>query len=134
MSDRPLPVFVQGGRRGTEGQQGRNGFQAGPAAPLLLAADEERIEAAAPPHDHRPGPRHAPELVRAHAHQVGLERGQVHRHVSARRGGIDVHRDVHLLAQGHDVLDRLEASDFVVGPLAVHERRSGSGWVPEPGP
>ena len=50
-----------------------------PAPPFLLAADEQRLEAAAPADDQRPGAGHAAELVRADADQVGVERGQVHR-------------------------------------------------------
>ena len=62
----------QRGGRGAEGEERRDGLEPGPATALLLAADEQRFEPAAAPHDQRAGARHASELVRTDADQVGV--------------------------------------------------------------
>ena len=122
------PVFAgQRGRRGAEGEQGRERLEPGPAPAFLLAAHEQGIEPAATPDDQRTGAGHPSELVRADADQVGVERGEVHRDVPAGGGGVDVDGDAGLPAQRDHLVHRLERPDLVVGPLAVHQRRARAG-------
>ena len=121
-------------RSRAERQRRRDGLEAGPAASLLVPADQERFEPAAPAHHQRAGTRGPAELVRAQADEVGVQGAEVHRHVAARGGGVDVDRDPGLPAQRHHLADRLERAHLVVGPLAVHERGPGQRGVGEPGP
>ncbi len=119
----------QGGGRGTEGEEGRERLEPAAASALLLAADEKGLEPAAAPDDQRAGAGHPAELVRTDADEVGVERGQVRRHVAARRRGVDMHRDAGRPAQRHHLAHGLERPHLVVAPLAVHQRRARPGGV-----
>ena len=127
------PSLGQRRRGGTEGQQRRDRLEPAAPAALLRAADEQRFEPAAPPHDQRPGAGNAAELVRADAHQVGVEGAEVGRHVPAGGGGVDVDGHARVAAERDHLVDRLEGAHLVVGPLAVHEGGTRQPRRPESG-
>ncbi len=62
---RAAVLCCERGGGGTERQQGRDRLEPTPAPTFLLAADEQRFEAAAPADHECPGAGHAAELVRA---------------------------------------------------------------------
>ena len=56
----PRPtVGAEHGRHGAEAGEGGDVLEPGPAGPLLVAADEQRRQAQAPPHQQRPHARRA---------------------------------------------------------------------------
>ena len=134
--DAALPVVPgQGGGGRAEGQQGRDRLEPGPPPPFLLAADEQRLEAAAPPHDQRPAPRaRRPSLwaltLTRSAPSAARSIGTCPQAAAASTCTVTPssrHRAT-------DVVDRLEGADLVVGPLAVHQRGPGWSRSTQPGP
>ena len=123
----------QRGGRGTEGEQGRQRLEPG-AAPAPARRPRGGARTGCRADDQGAGPRHPAELVRTDADEIRLERGQVRRHVAARRRGVDVHRDAGRPAQRDHLADRLQRPHLVVAPLAVHQRRAWPGGVFAGGP
>ena len=117
------PPGRQRRRRRTEAGDRRRVLHAGPPGPLLLAADQQWLDAQPPADDERADPGGAAQLVGAHRHQVGVEAGQVQFDVPAGSGGVDVHRHPGPAAEVHHLGDGLDRADLVIGPLAVHECR-----------
>ena len=126
-------VGAQRRRRGPEGHQGRYRLEPAPARPFLFAPDDEGLEPAAATDDERAGAGNAPDFVGAETDEVGAQLGQVHRDVTAGGRGVDVHRDAGGPAEADDLVHRLQRPHFMVGPLAVHQRRSGEGRRLQPG-
>ena len=103
------------------------------ARPLLLAPDDEGLEPAPSTDDERAGAGNASDFVGTETDEVGAQIGQVDRHVAARRRGVDVHRHAGGPAEADDLVHRLQRPHLMVGPLAVHQRRSGEGLRRQPG-
>ena len=79
---RPRRRSARGGR--AEADDGGHVLDAGPAGPLLVAADEQRPEAQAPPDEQRAGARAGRRTCAPHRQQVGAEVVEVDRHVTGR--------------------------------------------------
>ena len=94
----------------------------GAPRPLLIAPDEQRVDAEPAPHQQRARSRRTTELVGADRHQVEPGRVERHRHVAHRRRGVGMDRRPPVDG-GHHRLDRLERRHLVVPPLAVDDRR-----------
>ena len=129
--DRPVR---QGRGAGAESQERGQCLQPGTAPALLFAAHQEGGEPAPSPDDQRSGTGHPTELVRADAHEVGVQRGEIHGHVATGGGGIHVDRDPGFAAQLDHGLYRLQRADLMVPPLAVHQGRARSGARVQPVP
>ena len=124
-----------GGQRlgsGTEGQQRGHGLEPGAPSPLLLAADQQGIEARAPPDHQRARTGYATELVRTDAHQVGVEGAEVAGHVATGGGRIDVDKDSRPAAELDDLAHGLKGAHLVIAPLAVHQGGAGPVRRTEP--
>ena len=70
---RAAPARPELGRGGPEADGRQHVLQPGPAGPLLLAADQERLEPQAPADDQRADAGRAAQLVGGDRHQVGAE-------------------------------------------------------------
>ena len=121
-SSASTPGRASARRRGTEADGTDHVLESGPAGPLLLPADQERLDPQSPAHDERPDAGRPAQLVGRHRHQVGVERTEVADHVPG--GGHRVHVDGYtpVTAEFHHLGHRLDRAHFVIGPLAVHQR------------
>ena len=92
-----------------------------PRRPRSCTPDQHWFESAASPHDQRSGTGSAAELVRTHAHEVGVEGGEICRHVPTGGGRVDVDGHACLAAESDHLVDRLQRAHLVIGPLTVDE-------------
>ena len=98
----PPAVVGQGGGHRPEAHDARHVLHAGPPGPLLQPADEQGLDAPAPPDHQGPGARQAAQLVGADRDQVDVELVQAQVELAAGRGGVDVERHAGRPAQlGH---------------------------------
>ena len=132
MGERPRIAGFAGVRRaqfgagGAERHDRRYVLETGAPGPFLIAADEERFDAQATPHQQRADAGRAAELVRAHRQQVGAQRREVDGDVTRRLRGINVHEQIAIPAGLDDRGDRLHGAHLVVGPLHVDEGGVGA--------
>jgi len=101
-------------------------LEAGPSSALLVAAAQQRTQAKPAAHEQRADARWSAQLVRADRQQVGVERGEVDRHLPSGGGRVDLGEHAALAAGGDDLGHRLHRADLVVRPLHVHERGVGT--------
>ena len=89
---------------------------------LLVAADEELVEANTATHHQYARARWAAELVPGDRHEVQSRRREVDRDLADRLGGVAVDPHPALAAHRGGLGDGLQRADLVVGPLEVNHR------------
>ncbi len=122
-----LETGRQSARGGAPADDRRHVLEAGPARPLLVAAEQQRADAKTAPHEQRADSGRSPHLVRAHGQQIDAEVVELDRHVPGGLRGVDVEEDASFVAGLRDLRHGLHGADLVVAPLHVDERGVGRG-------
>ncbi len=102
--------------------QGGQVLQPGAPGPFLVAAQQQRCQPQAAPHQQHARARRATQLVAAEGHQIGAQVVEGHRHVTDGLGRVHVHQHAAGATAGHHLGHRLDRPHLVVAPLQVHQR------------
>ncbi len=111
----------QGCRGRAQAHDARHVLEARPPRPFLIPAEQEGLEAQAPPDEERTRAGRCTELVAADREQVDPQLGSVDRHSPHSLGGVDVHEDPPLATCGDHLVDGLQGRDLVVPPLEMDQ-------------